>query len=254
MNQTTTALQGGKEAFATRVGRVQSSAVRDLLKYSKAPGVISLAGGIPAPDLFDSAGLREALAAVLDSGDTAAFQYGLTEGEPALRDQIAQLLRLRGIVADPTSILVTSGSQQGLDLAARALLNPGDTVLVERPSYLAALQTFGLAEASIISVPSDEAGIDVDWIESYASRHPVRAIYVVPNFGNPSGRTLSLTRRRQLVDLAGRAGTYIIEDDPYGELRLCGNPVASILALATGSAAQSRVLYLSSFSTRRADR
>lgn len=97
MNQTTTSLQGEKEVFASRVGRVQSSAVRDLLKYSKAPGVISLAGGIPAPDLFDSAGLREALAAVLDSGDTAAFQYGLTEGESVLRDQVAQLLRLPAV-------------------------------------------------------------------------------------------------------------------------------------------------------------
>ncbi|CAM3378666.1 PLP-dependent aminotransferase family protein [Cupriavidus taiwanensis] len=236
------------EGFASRVGRVQSSAVRDLLKYSKMPGVISLAGGIPASDLFDAAGLRESLAAVVDSDATSAFQYGLTEGEPALREQIMHLLRHRGIAASPAGILVTSGSQQGLDLAARTLLNPGDTVLVERPSYLAALQAFGLAEANIVSVPSDEAGIDVDWIESYASRHPVKAIYVVPNFGNPSGRTLSLERRQQLTHFAGSNGTYIIEDDPYGELRLCGDPVASIVALAAESAAQCRVLYLSSFS------
>ncbi len=234
--------------FATRMARVQSSAVRDLLKYSKMPGMISLAGGIPAPDLFDTEGLHEALAAALAPDAAGAFQYGLTEGEAALREQIAQLLQQRGIEAAADGILVTSGSQQGLDLAARVLLNPGDTVLVERPSYLAALQAFALAEADIVSVPSDEQGIDVDWIEAYVSRHPVKAVYVVPNFGNPGGRTLSLARRQQLVRLAARTGTYLIEDDPYGELRLSGSPVASIQALAAGTPAQGRTLYLSSFS------
>ncbi len=235
-------------AFAERMRRVQSSAVRDLLKYSKIPGIISLAGGIPAPDLFDIPGLLAALAAVTEGGDPEAFQYGMTEGEASLRAQIAALLKHRGISATPADILVTSGSQQGLDLAARVLLNPGDTILVERPSYLAALQTFELAEASIVSVPSDEEGIDVAWIEAYLSSCEVKAIYVVPNFGNPSGRTLSLERRKRLAELAARFGTYLIEDDPYGELRLSGAPVASIREIAERSPARDRVIYLSSFS------
>jgi DNA-binding transcriptional MocR family regulator len=228
--------------------RVQSSAVRDLLKYSKIPGIISLAGGIPAPDLFDIAGLQAALWEVTDGGDPEAFQYGMTEGDPLLRDAIARLLRSRGIDVEAANILVTSGSQQGLDLAARVLLDPGDTVLVERPSYLAALQVFGLAEANIVSVPADAGGMDVSWIERYLTEQSAKAIYVVPNFGNPSGNTLPFQRRQQLAALAARRDIFIIEDDPYGELRLSGRPVSSIYEIGQGSPAQRRIIYLSSFS------
>jgi DNA-binding transcriptional MocR family regulator len=246
--QVNATITAASTVFADRMRHVQSSAVRDLLKYSKIPGMISLAGGIPTLELIDTDGLCRSFSEVCGTGDASAFQYGPTEGEPELREQIAALLQLRGIVAAPARILVTSGSQQGLDLASRVLLNPGDTILVERPSYLAALQAFGLAEANIVSVPSDEDGIDTTWIETYLSSHRVKAIYVVPNFGNPSGRTLSAHRRQRVVALAARFGVFLIEDDPYGELRISGTPLTSIFALADGTPAQQYVLYLSSFS------
>lgn len=234
--------------FASRMQRVQSSAVRDLLKYSKMPGMISLAGGIPAADLFDLKGLGAVIADLHADSDPSIFQYSETEGDAALRASIANMLAERGIDAKPNNILVTSGSQQGLDLTARILLSPGDTIILERPSYLAALQAFGLAEAQIVTAPSDADGMDVSWVDDYLSRHHVKAIYVVPNFGNPSGATLSLERRQRLVELAGRTGTVIIEDDPYGQLRFQGEPVESLYSLAAGRGLSDQVVYLSSFS------
>ena len=173
--------------------RLQSSAVRDLLKHSRTPGMISLAGGIPAPDLFDLDGLGAILADVESQADASLFQYSETEGRWPLRAEIAALMAERGMEARPEQVLVTAGSQQGLDLAARILLAPGDLIILERPSYLAALQAFGLAEAQIVSAPSDANGMDVDWVERYVAQHPVKAIYVVPDFGNPTGATLSLS-------------------------------------------------------------
>jgi DNA-binding transcriptional MocR family regulator len=234
--------------FARRMYGVQSSAVRDLLKHAQRPGIVSLAGGIPAPDLFDIEGLHAALEASVREGGTAVFQYGQTEGEPALREAIAELMRGRGVRCSAEEILVTAGSQQGLDLAARVLLDPGSTVVVERPSYLAALQTFALAEARVLSVPSDDEGMNVDALAERLRPGDARAIYVVPDFGNPTGRTLSLARRRQLVDLALRTGTMILEDDPYGALRFDGQRLPSLHALALEAGAPGRVLHLSSFS------
>jgi DNA-binding transcriptional MocR family regulator len=228
--------------------RVQSSAVRDLLKYSRMPGMISLAGGIPASDLFDLEGLNTVIAGIDSGSDPGIFQYSETEGDRALRAAIATLLAERGIAAKPDNILVTSGSQQGLDLAARILLSPGDKIILERPSYLAALQTFGLAEAQIVTAPSDAEGMDVDWVEDYVSRHRVKAIYVVPNFGNPTGATLSMARRLRLVEIAGRTGAVLLEDDPYGALRFAGSPVESLQSLAAARGVSEQVIYLSSFS------
>jgi DNA-binding transcriptional MocR family regulator len=234
--------------FATRMQRVQSSAVRDLLKHSKTPGMISLAGGIPASDLFDLEGLGAIIAGLDARSDAGIFQYSETEGERGLRAAIASLLAARGITAKPENVLVTSGSQQGLDLAARILLSPGDRIVLERPSYLAALQTFGLAEAQIVTAPSDADGMDVGWVEDTLSRQRVKAIYVVPDFGNPTGATLSLERRRRLVELAGRTGTVLLEDDPYGALRFAGAPLPSLQALAAAAGVGEQVIYLSSFS------
>lgn len=228
--------------------RLQSSAVRDLLKHSRTPGMISLAGGIPAPDLFDLEGLGAILADVESQADASLFQYSETEGRWPLRAEITALMAERGMEARPEQVLVTAGSQQGLDLAARILLAPGDRIILERPSYLAALQAFGLAEAQIVSAPSDANGMDVDWVERYVEQHRVKAIYVVPDFGNPTGATLSLARRQQLVQLAARSGTMLIEDDPYGALRFQGAPLDSLYTLARRQGASERVIYLSSFS------
>lgn len=227
----------------------QSSAVRELLKYSKVPGMISLAGGIPAPDLFDVAGLEAALDEEVRAHRRDTFQYGLTEGEPGLREQISRLAARRAIRANAQNILVTTGSQQALDLVARVFLNQGDAIVVERPAYLAALQAFAFSEARMLSVASDAGGIDVDRLEALLAHERVKAIYVVPNFGNPSGGTLSLERRRRLVDIAARHRVLIIEDDPYGDLRLRGEFLPSLYEIAEGvPGAGDLVMYLSSFS------
>lgn len=250
MNQTTRSNATPDEhgAVATRMSRIQSSAVRDLLKYSKRADIISLAGGIPAPDLFDMDGLHAALSLAVGQGGTGVFQYGETEGASDLRAAIAVLLAERGVTAAADNILVTTGSQQALDLAARVLLDKDDVVLLERPSYLAALQTFGLAEAQVVTAPSSSDGMDVDWVSRYLETHRVKAIYLVPNFGNPTGATMPYERRRQLVEAAARSGTHILEDDPYGALRFAGSQIPSLHQIACERGLSDLVIYISSFS------
>lgn len=237
--------------LARRAQGAHSSAVRDLLKYSKVEGMISLAGGIPAPDLFDVEGLEAALDAEMSAGSRGAFQYGITEGEIGLREQISALAATRGIQAKASDLLVTTGSQQALDIVARVFLDPGDAIVVERPGYLAALQVFAYSEARMLAVPSGASGIDVDGVERLLERERgrIKAIYVVPNFGNPSGGTLTLERRRRLVELAARHRVLILEDDPYGDLRLSGERLPSLYEIArTTQGAQDLVIYMSTFS------
>jgi 2-aminoadipate transaminase len=232
--------------LAARLRGVRSSPVRDILALTEQPGVISFAGGLPAPELFDASGLRAAFAAVL-SGPAAgrALQYSTTEGDPALRSALAARLCDRGLVTTAEQLLVTSGSQQALTLVATVLLEPGDAVLVEEPSYLAALQAFQLAGAEVVPVPCDDHGLDPDAVAALAARHGARLLYTVPTFQNPTGRTLPLARRTALVEVAARAGLWVIEDDPYGELRYAGEPEP---ALASLPGAEDRVLALSTLS------
>ena len=232
--------------LAARLRGVRSSPVRDILALTEQPGVISFAGGLPAPELFDASGLRAAFAAVL-SGPAAgrALQYSTTEGDPALRSALAARLTDRGLATTAEQLLVTSGSQQALTLVATVLLEPGDAVLVEEPSYLAALQAFQLAGAQVVPVPCDDHGLDPDAVAALAARHGARLLYTVPTFQNPTGRTLPLARRTALVEVAARAGLWVIEDDPYGELRYAGEPEP---ALASLPGAEDRVLALSTLS------
>ena len=232
--------------LAARLRGVRSSPVRDILALTEQPGVISFAGGLPAPELFDASGLRAAFAAVL-SGPAAgrALQYSTTEGDPALRSALAARLTDRGLATTAEQLLVTSGSQQALTLVATVLLEPGDVVLVEEPSYLAALQAFQLAGAEVVPVPCDDHGLDPDAVAALAARHGARLLYTVPTFQNPTGRTLPLARRTALVEVAARAGLWVIEDDPYGELRYAGEPEP---ALASLPGAEDRVLALSTLS------
>lgn len=238
-----------KQYLSERMKRAQSSAVRELLKHSKVPGMLSLAGGIPAADLFDIQGLRASVEKEIYSEDVSIFQYGLTEGDPDLRDAVSDLMAQRGAPVKSEQVLITSGSQQFLEIACKVFINEGDTVLVERPTYLAALQVFDLAGARIVSAEGDEDGINLDPVEHILTQSPVKLIYVVPNFGNPTGATLSLERRIRLVDCAARHGVLILEDDPYGELRFSGTSLPSLYQLGMERHGdKSRVLYMSSFS------
>lgn len=233
--------------LAARLRDVKSSPVREILALTARPGVISFAGGLPAPELFDAAGLRDAYAAVLADGGPAgrSLQYSTTEGDPALRAAVARRLTSRGLPTDAEDLLITSGSQQALTLLATVLLEPGDRILVEEPSYLAALQAFGLAGAQAIPVPCDEDGLDVDAVERLAAEHGAKLLYTIPTFHNPTGRTLPLDRRRALAALAARTGLWLVEDDPYSELRYAGEPLP---ALATLPGAEDRTLALSTLS------
>jgi 2-aminoadipate transaminase len=230
--------------IAARLRDVASSPVRDILALTARPGVISFAGGLPAPELFDGPGLRDAfVAALADAGRT--LQYSTTEGDPALRELIAARLTARGLTTGAGDVLVTSGSQQALTLVATVTIEPGDRVLVEEPAYLAAIQAFKLAGAEVIPVPCDDDGLDPEAAAALAARHGARLLYTVPTFQNPTGRTLPLARREALVEMAARTGLWIVEDDPYGELRYSGEPVP---AMASLPGAESCVVALSTLS------
>ena len=234
--------------LAARLRGVQSSPVREILALTERPGVISFAGGLPAPELFGAPALRSAFAAALqDDVAGRSLQYSSTEGNPALRAAVADRLTVRGLPSHADQLLITSGSQQALTLIATVLLEPGDTVLVEEPSYLAALQSFQLAGAAVVPVPCDEDGLDPDAVAALAERHGARLLYTIPTFQNPTGRTLPLERREALVAHARRLRFWLLEDDPYGELRYSGAPLPPLAAIA-GDGDDELVLSLSTLS------
>jgi 2-aminoadipate transaminase len=254
MNPPGSEVPGAAYPFSSRLRGVQSSVIRDLLKFAQRPGIISLAGGLPSPLTFDIEGLRQASEEVLAQEPARALQYGLTEGQPALRRELARLTATRGTAVADDDIIVTTGSQQGIDLMARLFVDPGDVVVVERPAYLAALQTFALAQASLLSIDSDAHGAraeDLDAVLDAAERagQAVKLVYVVANFANPSGATLSRERRLQLLRTAVARKIFIVEDDPYGELRSFGANVPSLIGLAAEVPGATRwCAYLSSLS------
>lgn len=221
--------------MSERAAAASSSVIRDLLRLVDRPGMLSLAGGLPAPELLPTERLRLAADAVLSRLATArrATQYGPSEGMGELREVLG--VRLACEVAD---VVVTTGSQQAVDLVARALFDPGDVVVVESPTYLGSLQSFRSHGAEIVAVPGDAEGMRVDRLAALLDRglRP-RALYVVPNFANPTGATLPLDRRRTLVELSARYGFVVVEDDPYGELRWRGEHLPSLWDLAKGTEA-----------------
>ncbi|MGW0825560.1 aminotransferase-like domain-containing protein [Streptomyces sp. NPDC002845] len=231
--------------LAARVVTVGGSPVRDILAVTERPEVINFAGGLPAPELFDTEGIAAAYRDVLAESPGRALQYATTEGEPALRAALAGRYGVRGLPTSADDLLVTTGSQQALSLLATALLEPGDTVLVEDPCYLAALQAFGLAGARLVAVPCDEDGIDPAGLEELVVRERPKFLYTVPTFQNPTGRTLPAERRAAIASVAARRGLWIVEDDPYGELRFAGERVPWIASYA---GAEDRTVLLGSFS------
>jgi 2-aminoadipate transaminase len=232
-------------AFPTLRGAV-SSPVRELLALTERPGVISFAGGLPAPELFDVAGLRSAFAEALSDGaGQRSLQYSTTEGDPMLRRLVAARLTTRGLPTGAEDLLITSGSQQALTLIATLMLDPGDRVLVEEPSYLAALQCFKLARAVCVPVPCDDDGLDPEALPVLIAEHRPKLLYTTPTFHNPTGRTLPLERRLAVASVVADAGLFVVEDDPYGELRYAGAPVPAIASLAEAS---DRVIAISTLS------
>jgi 2-aminoadipate transaminase len=231
---------------ARRLAGVASSPVRDLLALIDRPEVISFAGGLPAPELFDLDGLRATFDRVLATpAGRRHLQYAPTEGNADLRALVAARMTARGLPTGADDLLVTTGSQQGLTLVAAALLDPGAVVAVEEPTYLAALQCFQLAGCRIVTVRSDGEGIDPAALAEVLETDRPQLLYLVPTFANPTGRTLSAQRRAEVAALAAGHGLWVVEDDPYGELRYRGEPVPPLAAQA---AAADRVLHLGSFS------
>jgi DNA-binding transcriptional MocR family regulator len=232
--------------LSVQLAEVRSSPVRDILALTQREEVISFAGGLPAPELFPAELIAGAFASALAPTVAArALQYSSSEGDPQLRELLATRFALRGLEAQAAQILVTTGSQQALALVATVLLDPGDTVLVENPSYLAALQCFALAGAHMVPVPCDDDGLDPDALPALIAEHRPKFLYLVPTFQNPTGRTLPAARRRRLAEVAAEHGLWIVEDDPYGELRYDGEPLAPIAACPD---ARDRTISISSLS------
>ena len=239
--------------YAQRTQRMGSSAIRELLKYTELPDLISFAGGLPAPDVFPVDELNAACNRVLREQGAQALQYSATEGYLPLREMISRHSARYGIKITPENVLITSGSQQALDLLGKILIDPGDRILVESPTYLAAIQAWKAYGAEFITVPMDENGMNTDHLEE-ALRVGPKFIYVLPNFQNPTGETLSYERRRRLIELADQYGVPIVEDDPYGQLRYEGEHLPSIVVLDSQSrddghpCYRGNVIYLSTFS------
>lgn len=239
--------------FAQRTQRMGSSAIRELLKLTEQPDIISFGGGMPAPDVFPYEEFLAASQRVLREHGSVALQYGATEGYKPLREMIVRHTNRFGIEITPDNVLVTSGSQQALDLLGKILINPGDRILVESPTYLGALQAWASYGAEYVTVPMDENGMVTDALEE-ALRSGPKFIYVLPNFQNPTGVTLSLERRHKLIELADRYGVPIVEDDPYGQLRFEGEHLPPIVVLDSqlrengDKCYRGNVIYLSTFS------
>lgn len=239
--------------YALRTKGIKSSAIRELLKITQRPEVISLAGGLPAPEVFPLKRFKEACHKVLETAGSAALQYGPTEGYEPLREMLAHNMARYGIRAKAENVLMTSGSQQALDLIGKLFINSGDRVLVEAPTYLGALQAFNVYGAEYVSVPIDEDGLRTDLLDSSLRSGP-KFMYVLPNFQNPGGTTLSEGRRHELVLLADKYGIPIIEDDPYGQLRYEGEHLPTLLVLDRENLRRDsgysigNVIYLSTFS------
>ncbi|MET9290324.1 PLP-dependent aminotransferase family protein [Streptomyces sp. NPDC003077] len=232
-------------ALAARAAQTAGSPVREILALTARPEVISFAGGLPAAELFDAPGIAAAYQHVLTADPRRSLQYSPTEGDPALRAAVAARVSARGLVTGPDDLLVTTGSQQALSLLATALLEPGDVVLVEDPCYLAALQIFSFAGARVVPVPTDGAGLLPDALDEIVARERPKLLYLVPTFQNPTGRTLPADRRAEVARVAARRGLWIVEDDPYGELRFAGETVPWV---ATYPGAEDRTVLLGSFS------
>lgn len=232
--------------FAKRMDQLKASEIREILKLTERPEVISFAGGLPDPELFPIRELQLIAVKVLEENGKEALQYATTEGYRPLRDKIAlRMNRTLGTAWTADNILITSGSQQGIDLAGKAFLDEGDVIFCESPSYLGAIQAFRAYGPEFVEVPTDHEGMDIAQLrELLQTTQRAKLIYVIPDFQNPTGRSWTLARRQELIKLANEFDLVIIEDNPYGELRFEGEPIPSLQSLDT----EGRVLHLGTFS------
>lgn len=232
--------------YAKRMENITGSEIREAIKLTLRPGMISFAGGLPAPEMFPVKEMQEAARLVMEESGAAAMQYSTTEGFDPLREKIAERMKIKyGIHTGKDNILITNGSQQGLDFSGRLFLDKGDVVLFESPSYMGAFNAFKAYEPAFLEVPTDEDGMIPEELEKIlAENKKVKMIYVIPDFQNPTGRTWSLERRKAFLDVVGKYGIPVIEDNPYGELRYEGEALPSLKSLDTAGL----VIFLGSFS------
>ncbi len=232
--------------YANRMNLLKGSEIRELLKLTAQPDIISFAGGMPAPELFPVEQMIESAKAVLEEKGRVAMQYSSTEGFQHFREQIAKRMGDKnGIKTDASHILITSGSQQGLDFAARVFLDPGDVVLLESPSYLGAVNAFKACEPKFVEVPTDDGGMIMEELEKIIkTTDRIKMIYVIPDFQNPTGRTWDLERRHKFMEIVNKYEIPVIEDNPYGELRFEGESYPALKSLDT----KGLVVFLGTFS------
>ncbi len=242
-----------EQRYAQRTQRMSESVIRELLKLTEQPDIISFAGGLPSPDVFPIERVRQAANLVLSEQASYALQYGTTEGYTPLREMLAGIASRNGITITTDNVMITSGSQQALDLLGKIFINPGDKILVERPTYLGALQAWNAYGAEYVSVESDGDGIIPEHLDK-AMRCGPKLLYLIPNFQNPTGVTTPYERRKRIIEIADHYGVPIIEDDPYGQLRFEGDHISPILTIdgkerSSGeSGYHGNVIYLSTFS------
>lgn len=231
--------------YSDRVKNIKASEIREILKLTQRPEIISFAGGLPAPELFPIEALKTVSVKVLETMGKEALQYSTTEGYDPLRVKIAERMARVGITATKDDILITNGSQQGLDFSGKVFINPGDYVLCESPSYLGAINAFKAYECEFKEIETDAEGMNIAHLEQVIQATPkAKFIYVIPDFQNPSGRTWSTERRKGLVEIANRYNLVIIEDNPYGELNFEEETFQAVKSYDT----EGRVIYLGTYS------
>lgn len=236
-----------KEKFSDKVKHLEGSSIREMFKLLSKPGIISLAGGAPDPALFPKSELAEISKDILNNKGEIALQYGVTEGYAPLAEWVHNRLISQGIIKDDgkNNTLIVSGGQQGIDLASKSLINPGDAVICEEPSFIGGLNCFRSYNAEIYGVEVEDDGINMEALEELLKAHSnVKVLYTIATFQNPSGITMSLEKRKKLLELASRYDFIIFEDNPYGELRFAGEDVPTIKSMDT----EGRVVYFGSFS------
>ncbi|MHA2306270.1 MAG: aminotransferase-like domain-containing protein [Candidatus Hodarchaeales archaeon] len=232
--------------FADRIRHLKGSEIREILKFIGKPGIISFAGGLPAPELFPIEEIKEATTAILESDGSESLQYTPSEGFLPLREKISQIMTNYGLKKiTPDNILMVNGSQQGLDFSGKLFLNPDDVVICESPTYLGAINAFKVYQCKFIECPSDDEGMNIEALKKILSKtQNVKLLYVTPDFQNPSGKTWSITRRKKLVDVVNHYNIPVIEDNPYRELRYEGDQIPPIKSFDT----KGNIIFLGTFS------